>query len=292
MKDSALEHPKAQAAEGDSDTEIDEIEEFIAPRDMLAADLQAAARKSFKEANRLRWLNTKLSWCLYDREGVSYARVLRVFLPVFLHLEKLQRQHKEHPIVGDMLMREGVKDAIVRDIRHFQIPVPFEEQRELEAAAEYVTRLHDHAAAAPELLCAYMYLMQAAVLQIGRDLRPRIAHALGVSDNGDPDGGLSALALEPEQDADELLALLAAAVDGIGARLSEPKRLAMVAEGERMAALNAKLLATVKVRWGHIARGAGRGAVPFLMTAAVHLLTASVSVGVGMRVYVGGVDVM
>lgn len=70
---------------------------------------------------------------------MSYARVLRIFLPVFLHLERLQAQHKDHPVVGTMLIREGVKDAILQDMRHFRIPVPFEDKKELEVRCQSCT---------------------------------------------------------------------------------------------------------------------------------------------------------
>jgi hypothetical protein len=63
---------------------------------------------------------------------VSYASALRLFLPVFLNLEKLQSMYKDDLLVSLMPVRRGVAEAILKDLHYYRVAAPFKAKAELE----------------------------------------------------------------------------------------------------------------------------------------------------------------
>jgi hypothetical protein len=61
--------------------------------------------------------------------------MLRIFLPVFMTLERLQAQHKEHPAVAQMLPRLGVSNAMKEDVVFFRTSCQLEDDQELAVSA-------------------------------------------------------------------------------------------------------------------------------------------------------------
>jgi heme oxygenase len=146
----------------------------------LATKLREGTKKSHSMAENVGFVKCFLKGVV---EKSSYRKLVGNLYFVYTAMEEEMTKHKDHPVVAPINFQELYrKSSLERDLAYYYGSNWREEVKPSTAAQDYIARVREVSATAPELLVAHSYTRYLGDLSGGQILKNIAVNAMNLTD--------------------------------------------------------------------------------------------------------------